>query len=60
LNFRNAAQRFEHGGGMFSVDRQHGDGANALWFGVWFEAYGKSANRAIGGQPVDAILHRTA
>jgi len=30
LNFRDAAQRFEHGGGMFAIDCYHGDGANAL------------------------------
>ena len=32
MNFRDATQRFEHGGGVFAVDRYHGDGANPLRF----------------------------
>src|SRR6516225_9335195 len=60
LNFWDAAQRFEHGGRVFAFDCDHGDGANALRFSVWFEPYGKTANHAIGGQPVDAILNSTA
>jgi hypothetical protein len=31
-----------------------------LRFSFWFEPHGKTANHAVGGQPVDAILHRTA
>ena len=60
LNFRNAAQRFEHDGRVFAFDCHHGNGANALRFGFWFEPHGKTANHAVGGQPVDTILHRAA
>jgi len=60
LNFRHAAQRFEHDGRVFAFDCHHGDGANALRFGFWFEPHGKTANHAVGGQPVDAVLHCSA
>jgi len=33
MNFRDAPQRFEHGGRVFAFDCHHGDGANALRFG---------------------------
>ena len=35
-------------------------GADALGLGFRFQAHSKAANHAVGGQPVDAILHRTA
>src|SRR6516164_5671621 len=51
LNFRDAAQRFEHGGRVFAFDCHHGDGANALRFSVWFEPHGKTAYRCRPSSP---------
>jgi hypothetical protein len=45
---------------VFAFDCHHGDGANALRFGFWFEPHGKTANHAVGGQSVDAVLHCSA
>jgi N-dimethylarginine dimethylaminohydrolase len=60
LNFWDASQRFHHGCRVFAFDCHHGDGANALRFGFWFEPHGKTANHAVGGQSVDAVLHCSA
>jgi hypothetical protein len=59
LHLRDIAQRFEHRGRMFSVDRHHGDSPNVLWCGVRPQAHGKTTDCAVSGQAVDAILYRT-
>src|SRR5262249_1274812 len=60
LNFWDAPQRFEHGGRVFAFDCHHGYGANALRFRFWFEPHGKTANDAVRGQSVYAVLNCTA
>jgi hypothetical protein len=60
LNFWDAAQRFAHSGRVFAFDCDHGHGANALRFNVWFEPHSKTANYSVGGQPVDAVCSGTA